>query len=90
MTPEQIETLRAKARNCRDNARAEQAVVALFKADYLAGLSGSETASKETHSRTMELYDFYIGGQRREKGYLADAELFDAAADIAVGALPTD
>lgn len=72
--------LMAKARNCRDNARAEEVVAHYFRANYLAGLSGSPTASRETHARSMELYDFVIGGEHRARDFLADAELFERAA----------
>lgn len=81
------ERLMAKARNCRHNARAEQIVVNAFKDEYIAGLSGPEMAAlpKEEadirHRHMRETYDFYVGGQRRARDFLADAELFELAAE---------
>ena len=72
----------SKARNCRNNAKAEQVVVDAFKDEYLAGLSNAvNIPTPEMHRHMMETYDFYIGGARRARDYLADAELFELAAD---------
>lgn len=83
MTPEQIAELEAKARNCRDNARAELLVVDAFMPEYRRGLSGEPTACKETHDRSMELYDFAVKGRHRAVQFIRDAELFEAAAALA-------
>ena len=80
LTAAQIEALEAKARNCRDNARAERLVAAAFDAEYMRGISGHPEASAETHKRSMELYDFVIKGGHRAKHFEEDAELFEAAA----------
>lgn len=83
LTEAQIEELEAKARNCRNNARAEQVVVDAFHDEYVAGLSGAEPPpTTESHRHMRETYDFYIGGQRRAKQHLDDAALFDAAAAL--------
>lgn len=75
------ERLMAKARNCRNNARAELLVADAFKDEYVAGLSNKDNPpTPEMHRHTMETYDFYIGGQHRAKDFLADAELFELAA----------
>lgn len=85
-----FERLMAKARNCRNNARAEQLVVDAFRDEYVAGLSSEmkdlpadEAALRYRHTR--ETYDFYVGGQRRAREYLADAELFERAAACLIG-----
>ena len=87
MTPEQIAELEAKARNCRDNARAELLVVDAFMPEYMRGISGEPTASKETNARSMELYDFAIKGRHRADNFIRDAELFEAAAKMGREAL---
>lgn len=87
LTLEQIEALEAKARNCRDNARAELVVRAAFEAEFNQGAFGAGR-TKEMHARSMELYDFVIRGKHRADNFTNDAELFEAAA--AMGrALPT-
>lgn len=73
----QIERLEQKARNCRDNAKAERIIADAFDAEYMRGLSGSPDASAETHKRSMELYDFVIKGRHRARNFEADAELFE-------------
>lgn len=80
LTPEQTAELEAKARNCRDNANAEMIVSEVYRDEYMRGISGHPEASKATHDRSMELYDFVIGGQNRAKNFVRDAELFEAAA----------
>jgi hypothetical protein len=80
LTEEQCAELEAKARNCRDNARAEMLVVEAFKPEYMRGIAGEPTACKETHDRSMELYDFAIKGRHRADSFIRDAELFEAAA----------
>ncbi len=82
LTAVQIDALEAKARNCRDNARAERLVADAFDAEYMRGISGHPDASAETHKRTMELYDFVIKGRHRAKHFEEDAVLFDAAASM--------
>jgi hypothetical protein len=75
------ERLMAKARNCRNNARAEQVVVDAFHDEYVAGLSNAENPpTPDMHRHMRETYDFYIGGQRRAKDFLADAALYERAA----------
>jgi hypothetical protein len=81
LTLEQREELARKARNCRDNARADRLVAEAFREEYMRGISGHPEASKETHTRAMELYDFVIGGERRARDYERDAELFENAAN---------
>jgi hypothetical protein len=83
-----VKRLEAKAENCADNARAETLVVDAFKDQYLAGLSDqlkdsglSPEQCKERHDRSLRIYDFYIGGQRRAKNFTEDAELFRSAAN---------
>lgn len=82
------EKLLEKARNCRNNARAEQLVVDAFRDEYVAGLSGPEMAAlpeqeaKERYRHTRETYDFYVGGQRRVKTFIDDAELFERVASL--------
>ncbi|MDB5616046.1 hypothetical protein [Tardiphaga sp.] len=80
MTEDQCVELERKARNCRDNARAEQAVNDAFIEEYQRGISGHPDASKETNARSHEIYDFTIRGQHRARDFLRDAELFEAAA----------
>ena len=80
LTDEECAELERKARNCRDNARAERLVAESFMSEYLRGLSGSPDASTETHKRSLEVYDFTIGGQNRARAFDRDALLFDAAA----------
>lgn len=87
LTEAQIATLEAKARNCRDNARAERLVVEAFMPEYRRGLSGHEDASAETHRRSMELYDFAIKGEHRAQHFIEDAELFEACAAAGRAAL---
>lgn len=91
-TDSDYERLMAKARNCRNNAKAEQVVVDAFHDEYVAGLSGGikeagleGEAATHAHRHMRETYDFYIGGQRRARDFLADAALFERAA-LAVGA----
>ena len=74
--------LRRKARNCRDNAKAEMAVHAVFIEEYLLGISGHELASAETNKRSHEIYDFTIGGEHRARDFLKNAELYEMAADV--------
>lgn len=76
----QIATLEQKARNCRDNAKAERIVADAFMPEYQRGISGHPDASKETHDRSMELYDFAIKSGHRARDFERDAELFEAAA----------
>ena len=84
------ENLMAKARNCRNNARAEQLVVDAFRDEYVAGLSNAVNPPTAEMSRhMMETYDFYIGGQHRAKSHLKDAELFERVAAILSQAQPT-
>ena len=86
------ERLMAKARNCRNNARAERLVVDAFRDEYLRGLSGPELTklpedeAKLAHRHMTETYDFYIGGKHRAKEFIADAELFERAASAMVEA----
>ncbi len=87
LTLSQCEELEAKARNCRDNARAEMLVVDAFMDEYRRGISGHPDASKETHKRSMELYDFTITGRHRAKNFNSDAELFETAAALGRAAL---
>lgn len=82
LTLEQCAALEQKARNCRDNARAEMLVVEAFMPEYRKGLSGHPEACKATHDRSMELYDFAIRGDHRARDFLRDAELFEAAAAL--------
>ncbi len=78
---EAVAELRRKARNCRDNARAEQVVHDAFIEEYRQGLSGHPMASVETNKRSHEIYDFTMGGQHRARDFLRDAALFEMAAD---------
>ncbi|GEM_PF-3277973 len=87
LTAEQCDQLEAKARNCRDNARAERAVVDEFRHEYDRGISGHPDASAETHKRSMELYDFTIRGKHRARDFERDADLFEAAAALGRQAL---
>jgi hypothetical protein len=80
MTEEQRTELRRMARNKRDNAQAELVVAAHFEEEYMAGITGSSTACVETHKRSLELYDFVIGGKRRANDFMNEALLFEAAA----------
>lgn len=80
LTEEQCAVLEQKARNCRDNAKAEMLVVEAFMPEYQRGISGHPDASKETHDRSMELYDFAIKSRYRARDFERDAELFEAAA----------
>lgn len=73
--------LRRKARNCRDNAKAEMAVHAAFIEEYRQGISGHELASTEANKRSHEIYDFTIKGEHRARDFLKDAELYEMAAD---------
>ncbi|NIH77364.1 hypothetical protein FHV99_004616 [Ochrobactrum sp. P20RRXII] len=86
-TAEICETLEQKARNCRDNARAERAVYDAFIDEYHRGITGHPDASPETHKRSMELYDFTMKGQHRERDFTRDAELFETLAAIGREAL---
>lgn len=88
LTAEQCDALAAKARNCRDNANAEMIISEVYREEYMRGISGHPDACKATHDRSMELYDFVIGGQNRAKNFVLDAELFDAAATMGRAALP--
>jgi hypothetical protein len=90
LTLEQIAALEAKARNCRDNANAEMIISEVYRDEYMRGISGSPEASKATHDRSVELYDFVIGGQNRAKNFVADADLFDAAAAMGRAALSSN
>lgn len=87
MTEEQCKELEAKARNCRDNARAELLVVDAFMPEYQRGLSGHPDASAATLTRSMDLYDFAIQGRHRAQNFTRDAELFEAAAALGRSAL---
>jgi hypothetical protein len=87
LTAEQCDALAAKARNCRDNANAEMIVSEVYRDEYKRGISGHPDACKATHDRSMELYDFVIGGQNRARNFVADADLFDAAAAMGRAAL---
>lgn len=87
LTEAQITAFEQKARNCRDNARAERIVAGAFIDEYARGISGHPDASAETHSRSMELYDFAIKGGDRAKCFDDDAALFDAAALMGRAAL---
>ncbi|MHC2867930.1 hypothetical protein ACVIYH_009063 [Bradyrhizobium diazoefficiens] len=82
LTSEQCDALEAKARNCRDNANAEMIVSEIYREEYMRGISGHTDASAATNARSMELYDFVIGGQNRAKNFVRDAELFEAAAAV--------
>jgi len=83
LTRAQIEELQAKARNCRNNARAELLVVDAFKDEYVAGLSrAANPPTPEMFRHTTETYDFYVGGQHRAKQFIKDAELFEASAAL--------
>lgn len=81
LTEEMCLELERKARNCRDNAKAERLIVDAFKPEYMLGISGEPTACLETNDRSLELYDFAIKGEHRERQFLKDAELFEAAAE---------
>jgi len=87
LTAEQCDELEAKARNCRDNARAERAVHDAFIDEYRKGISGHPESSAETHKRSMELYDFTMSGLTRARGFERNAELFEAAAAMGRQAL---
>lgn len=87
LTEEQIEALEQKARNCRDNAKAERLVAEAFMPEYRRGLSGHPDASAETHKRSMELYDFAIRSGHRARNFDNDADLFEAAAAVGRAAL---
>ena len=82
-----FERLMEKARNCRNNARAEQLVVDAFHDEYVAGLSGPEMSALPPeeaalrYRHTRETYDFYVGGQHRIRDFLKDADLFERAAE---------
>lgn len=80
LSEEQIVELERKARNCRDNAHAEMVIHDAFMPEYVRGISGHVDASKETHSRSLEIYDFTIRGKHRAEGFLRDAELLEVAA----------
>lgn len=82
LTEEDCLEFERKARNCRDNAKAEMLVKEGFIEEYRQGLSGHELASKETHKRSMEIYDFTMGGDHRARNFLNDAELFEKAAKV--------
>jgi len=90
MADTDADRLLAKARNCRNNARAEQVVVDAFHDEYVAGLSGPEMSALSAedaalrHRHMRETYDFYVGGQHRARDYLADAELYERAASALV------
>lgn len=87
LTEAHIATLEQKARNCRDNARAELLIADAFDAEYMRGISGSPEASAETHARSMELYDFVIKGRHRARQFTDDADLFEIAAGAGRAAL---
>lgn len=87
LTQAQIEVLEQKARNCRDNAKAERLVADAFMPEYKRGLSGHPDACAETHKRSMELYDFAIRSGHRARNFDNDAELFEAAAEAGRAAL---
>lgn len=80
VTEEQVAELERKARNCRDNAKAEMAVHDAFIAEYERGISGHPDACLETHKRTMELYDFTMGGRNRARNFERDAVIFETLA----------
>lgn len=84
-----IDRLMEKARNCRNNAKAERVVYEAFKDGYVSGLSNSENPpTPEMHRHMRETYDFYVGGQNRERAFLKDAELFERVAAILSKAHP--
>lgn len=84
LTAEMIAELEAKARNSRDNARAELLVAEAFDEEYMNGITGQDKAAG---ARSLELYDFVIGGRHRARDYERNAELFEAAAAAARAAL---
>lgn len=94
MSETDFDRLMAKARNCRNNARAEQLVADAFRDEYIAGLSSPEMAAlpedeaKLRYRHTTETYDFYVGGQHRARDFLKDAELFERA-DLACHPTPS-
>lgn len=88
ITPEMCAELERKARNCRDNARAELVIAAEFKEEYRRGISGEPTACKETHDRSMELYDFAIRTEHNARNFLKDAALFEVFAALGRARLP--
>lgn len=85
-TEEILREVVSRKQNALDNVRAEMTVVMAFEAEYQAGLSkslaevaeGIPQATKETHERSMQLYDFVIGGKRRAKEFEKTALLFDS------------
>jgi len=84
-----FDRLMEKARNCRNNAKAERAVYEAFRSEYVAGLSNAENPpTPEMYRHTRETYDFYVGGQNRERAFLKDAELFERVAAILSKAHP--
>ncbi|MGU3398827.1 hypothetical protein ACLBWS_03655 [Brucellaceae bacterium D45D] len=87
LTAEQCEELERKARNCRDNARAERVVHDAFIDEYLRGITGHPDASEETHKRSMEIYDFTMSGMNRARNFERDASLYETAASMGRQAL---
>lgn len=87
MTLEQCLELERKARNCRDNAKAERLVSDAFMEEYMRGISGQPTASVETNKRSHELYDFTMAGKNRARNFESDAELFESAVAMGRAAL---
>lgn len=87
LTEEQCAELEAKARNSRDNARAEELVVEAFMPEYRKGLSGHPEACQATHDRSMELYDFAVKGGHRARDFIKNAQLYEAAAAMGRAAL---
>jgi hypothetical protein len=77
LTSEQIAEVRRKIQTARDNAIAEQVVHDQFIAEYRRGITGHPEASAETHARSMQLYDFTMGGLNRKRNFEHEANLLE-------------
>ena len=75
---EAMAQIKEMRRYSNDQARAERAITADFIDEYREGISGHPNASRETHKRSIEIYDFAIRAGYRERQHLSDVEVFDA------------
>lgn len=70
--------LNQRIQNALDNEKAEYAVYDAFIEEYKKGISGSPEVTKETHKRSLQLYDFTMRGQDRARDYRYTAQLFQS------------
>lgn len=75
LSKEGEEYARDMIRLANDRAKAEQSCYNTFIDEYQRGISGHPDASAETNKRSMQLYDFTIGAERRRRDFDQEANV---------------